>query len=89
MKEVERRLGKEELYCVEEERNFTSEELEQNIDKFAAFSLESLNRFCNNKEYENYILMLALWPYILPEDKVSAWGSCSDLSDFEQTLHFL
>ena len=77
------------MYCFEEERAFTSDELEQNIDKFVAFSLESLNRFCNNKEYENYILTLALWPYTLPEDKVSAWRRCSDLSDFEQTLHSL
>lgn len=51
------------------------------------FSLGSLNQFCNNKEYQNYILTLALWPYTLPTDKVSAWRDCTDLADFEQTLH--
>ncbi|MDE7247491.1 MAG: DUF4299 domain-containing protein, partial [Lachnospiraceae bacterium] len=30
---------------------------------------------------------LALWPYILPADKVSAWSESADLTDFEQTLH--
>lgn len=87
VKEVERRLGKVEMYCIEEERTFTSGELEQNIDKFVDFSLESLKRFCNNEEYQNYILTLALWPYTLPTDKVSAWRDCMDLEDFEQTLH--
>ncbi|MBD5491656.1 MAG: DUF4299 domain-containing protein [Lachnospiraceae bacterium] len=61
--------------------------MEQNIDKFVDFSLESLNRFCNNKEYQNYILTLALWPYTLPKDKVADWKNCTDLADFEQTLH--
>ena len=87
IQEVERCLGKVEMYCVEEERTLTSGELEQNIDKFVDFSLESLNRFCNNKEYQNYILTLALWPYTLPKDKVADWKNCTDLADFEQTLH--
>ena len=87
VKEIERCLGKVEMYCVEEERTFTTEELEENIDKFLDFSLESLNRFCNNKEFQNYILTLALWPYTLPADKVSTWRDCVDLVDFEQTLH--
>ncbi len=87
--EIERQLGKVEMYCVEEEKAFTSKELEAWIDRFAQFSLESLNSFCGNKQYKNYILTLALWPYTLPEDKVSAWERCTDLSDFEQTLHEL
>lgn len=87
VKEVERRLGKAEMYCVEEERTFTGEELEQNLDQFVRFNLESLKQFCNNKEYQNYILTLAMWPYTLPADKVLAWGGCTDLADFEKTLH--
>lgn len=87
--EIVRRLGKAEMYCVEEEKAFTSKELEEWIDRFALFSLESLNNFCRNKQYKSYILTLALWPYTLPEDKVSAWEKCADLSDFEQTLHEL
>ena len=89
VQEVERRLGKVEMYCVEEERTFTTGELEQNIDKFVDFSLESLKQFCNNEEYENYILTLALWPYTLPKEKVSDWKNRTDLADFEQTLHVI
>lgn len=87
--EMERRLGKVEMYCVEEERTFTSMELEQGIEKFAAFSLKSLNQFCGNKEYQKYILPLARWPYTMTEDEVAAWETCTDLMDFEQTLHDL
>lgn len=87
--EIERRLGKAEMYCVEEERSFTGRELEEWIGNFAAFSRESLNRFCGNKEFASHILTLARWPYTLTEDKVAAWETCTDLSDFEQTLHRL
>ncbi|MCI8461460.1 MAG: DUF4299 domain-containing protein [Lachnospiraceae bacterium] len=87
--EMERRLGRAEMYCVEEERSFTGRELEQRIGNFAEFSRESLNRFCGNKEFKSHILTLARWPYTLTEDKVSAWEICTDLSDFEQTLHKL
>ncbi len=70
--EIERRLGRVEMYCVEEERNFTSRELEQEIEDFAVFSRKSLNQFCGNKEFRSYILTLARWPYTLTENKVAA-----------------
>ena len=85
--EIERRLGKVEMYCTEEERNFTSRELEEGIESFALFSLKSLNDFCKNNQYQNWILTLAKWPYYLPEEKVASWKTCTDLLDFEQTLH--
>ena len=87
--EIERRLDRAEMYCVEEERSFTSRELEQGIEDFAAFSRKSLNQFCGNKEFGSHILTLARWPYTLTEDKVAAWEACTDLSDFERTLHSL
>lgn len=86
-REIERRLGKVEMYCVEEERTFTTGELEQGIESFAAFSRKSLNQFCGNKDLGTHILTLARWPYTLPEEKVAFWTNCADLSDFEQTLH--
>ncbi len=89
VQEIERRLGQAEMYCVEEERTFTGKELKQGIDKFAQFSLHSLNQFCGDKTYSRYIFPLALWPYTLTEDKVAAWRDCRDLSDFEETLHRL
>ncbi len=87
--EIERRLGRVDMYCVEEERTFTGRELEQGIENFAVFSQKSLNRFCGNKEFGSYILTLARWPYTLTENKVAAWETCTDLSDFVQTLHNL
>lgn len=87
--EIERRLGRVDMYCVEEERTFTGRELEQGIENFAVFSQKSLNRFCGNKEFGSYILTLARWPYTLTENKVAAWETCTDLSDFGQTLHNL
>ncbi len=87
--EIERRLGRVEMYSVEEERIFTSGELEQGIEDFVAFSRKSLNQFCGNKEFKSHILTLARWPYTLTEDKVAAWEACTDLSDFERTLHGL
>ena len=87
--EIERRLDRAEMYCVEEERSFTCRELEQGIEDFAAFSRKSLNQFCGNKEFGSHILTLARWPYTLTEDKVAAWETCTDLSDFERTLHGL
>lgn len=89
VQEIDRRLGKVEMYCPEEGRLFTSGELVQSIDRFVKFSLKTLNDFCGNKEYKNYIFSLAMWPYTLPEEKVAAWEICTDLSDFEQTLHTL
>ena len=87
--EIERRLGRADMYCVEEERAFTGRELEQGIEDFAAFSRKSLNQFCGNKEFKSHILTLARWPYTLTEDKAAAWETCTDLSDFERTLHGL
>ncbi len=87
--EIESRLGRAEMYCVEEERAFTGRELEQGIEDFAAFSRKSLNQFCQNKEFRSHILTLARWPYTLTEDKTAAWGTCMDLFDFERTLHGL
>ena len=87
--EIERRLGRADMYCVEEERAFTGRELEQGIEDFAAFSRKSLNQFCGNKEFKSHILTLARWPYTLTEDKAAAWETCTDLSDFERTLNGL
>ncbi|MEH2930673.1 DUF4299 family protein [Candidatus Ventrimonas sp. KK005] len=85
--EMERRLGRVEMYCVEEERAFSIRELEQGIENFAMFNQKSLNQFCGNKEFGSYILTLARWPYTLTEDKAAAWEACTDHSDFQQTLH--
>ena len=66
--EIERRLGRVEMYCVEEERTFTCRELEQGIPDFVTFGRKSLNHFCGNKELVSHILTLARWPYTLTDD---------------------
>ena len=86
---ITKQLGKVEMYCVEEERNFTVDELKENFERFVDFSTEKLNEFCSNKEYDSYILTLALWPYCIPQHKVDLWSKCSNLSDFENTLHHI
>lgn len=49
-KEIERQFKKASFYCTEEKRNYTMDELENKEEAMAAFSLESLHRFCNDQE---------------------------------------
>lgn len=86
-REVEKQFKKAEMYCVEEERTFTIKELEDNKDRMVQFSLESLNKFCSNKEYKSYILTLTMWPLFLKEEHVNKFANCKDLKQFEQVLH--
>lgn len=87
VKEVERQLKKVSMYCVEEERKYTMEQLEQNKVRMVQFSREKLNEFCSNKEYSSYIFTLAMWPLELTEDMVAKFETCTDLQEFEQILH--
>lgn len=86
-KELERQLKKVEMYCVEEERKYTTEQLEQNRERMVQFSREKLNEFCANKEYSSYIFTLAMWPLELTQDMVNKFETCTDLQEFEQILH--
>lgn len=87
--EIAEQLGKVEMYCTEEERTFTVDELIENIERFVSFSNEKLNDFFSNKEYKSYILTLAMWPYYVPQEKVALWAKSDNLNDFEDTLHGL
>lgn len=78
---------KVEMYCVEEERNYTLEELVANKENMVAFSLQSLHDFCNNKEYMSHIFTLAMWPWVLTEEQVQKFESCEDLCEFEEIMH--
>lgn len=85
--EVKRQLIDIELYCVEEERHLTVEELLANRDNMVSFSLQSLKKFCANKEYQAYIFTLAKFPYTLTKEQVEYFETCEDLNEFEQLLH--
>ena len=86
VKEVERQLKKVALYCVEEEREYTTQTLEDNIPNMTQFSLQSLHEFCK-KEYSTYILTLAMWPFVMNKEQVLEFSECKDLQKFEQLLH--
>ena len=86
VKEVERQLKRVDLYCVEEEREYTTQTLEDNIPNMTQFSLQSLHEFCK-KEYSTYILTLAMWPFVMNKEQVLEFSECKDLQKFEQLLH--
>ena len=87
VEELNRQYQKTEMYCVEEERTYTLEELLANKDRMAAFSLQSLHNFCSNKEYSAYIFSLAMWPYALTQEEAERFAVCEDLREFEELIH--
>lgn len=87
VKELNRQMKKVEMFCVEEERKYTLEQLIDNKDNMVRFCLEKLNEFCSNNEYTSYIFTLAFWPYELTNEMVKTFANCTDLHEFEQTLH--
>ncbi len=87
VKELERQLKKVEMYCVEEERNYTVPQLEENKDRMIEFSRLKLNEFCSNPEYETKIFTLAMWPLVLTKEQEEKFAKCADLDEFEQILH--
>lgn len=87
VKELNRQMKKTEMFCEEEARKYTLEQLIANKENMVQFSLEKLNEFCANEEYASYILTLAYWPLELSDEMVQTFANCTDLSEFEQTLH--
>lgn len=85
-KEIERQFKKASFYCTEENRNYTMDELENKEEAMAAFSLESLHRFCNDQEMKQCILTLALYPWFMEPEKREYYKTCPDLDDFEETI---
>lgn len=88
-KEIEAQLGRVTMFCEEEEREYTSKMLDENMDNMIAFSVKSLNEFCCNTDYKTYIFTLAMFPWFLPQNKVDEYKTCDNLDDFEETLHGL
>lgn len=84
---IEKQLKKVDLYCVEEEKNYTVPELINNREHMIAFSLSSLNEFCQNQDYSSYIFTLAMWPLVLTDEQVQEFAHCKDLDGFEKLFH--
>ena len=87
VQEIEKQLKKVDLYCVEEERNYTVSELIDNREHMIAFSLSSLNEFCQNRDYSSYIFTLAMWPLVLTDEQVQEFAHCKDLNGLEKLFH--
>jgi len=86
-KELNRQMKKVEMFCVEEEQKYTLDQLIANKENMVQFSLERLNEFCSNKEYSSQIFTLAFWPLELSDEMVQTFATCTDLREFERTLH--
>lgn len=84
---IVKQVKKAELYCVEEERNFTVSELQDNRENMIEFSLSTLNNFCQNQNYKSYIFTLAKWPLVLTDEQAEEFAHCRNLDNFEQLLH--
>ena len=89
VREIASQLGDVTMYCEEEEREYTVESLEANIENMILFSLKNLHVFCNNDEYEEFILTLAMFPWYMDDSKRTLYKKCETLDDFEQTIHEL
>ena len=86
VQEIADQLKKVEIYCVEEEREYTVSQLAENQQSMVEFSLDSLHGFCRN-DFELYMLTLAMWPIAMDKGQVEKFTDCRDLAEFEQMLH--
>lgn len=84
---IEKQLKKVELYCEEEERNYTVSDLQNNRENMISFSLSTLNEFCQNQNYSSYIFTLAMWPLVLTDEQAEEFAHCKDLDGLERLFH--
>ena len=87
VQEIQKQLKKVELYCVEEGKNYTVFELINNRENMIAFSLSSLNEFCQNQDYSSYIFTLAMWPLVLTDEQAREFAYCNGLDGLEKLFH--
>ena len=87
VQEIQKQLKKVELYCVEEEKNYTVSELISNRENMISFSLSSLNDFCQNQDYSSYIFTLAKWPLVLTDEQAQEFAHCRSLDGLEKLFH--
>lgn len=87
VKEIVSQMRRVSMYCVEEERVYSVQDLEATEERLKAFCLERLNKFCQNKDYVSFMFTLAMWPVTLQEEDVKRFSSCSQLAEFESYIH--
>jgi len=85
--ELKKQLKKISIVCEETKQEYTLNQLIDSKEEMVRFSLEKLNEFCSNKEYTSNVLTLAYWPFVLPDENVKKFASCTDLKEFEQLIH--
>ena len=88
-KEVERQFGKALFHFEEENRNFSSSELEKMIPQMSELSLKQLNEGSSQNEDMQYILTLAKFPWYMDDEKKEKYKNAKTLDDFENTIHEL
>lgn len=88
-KEVERQFGKASFHSEEENKDYSSSELEKMIPQMSEFSLMQLNAGCSKNDNSQYILTLAKFPWYMDDEKREKYKTIKTLDDFEYTIHEL
>lgn len=87
--EVSKQLDGPYFYCIENEVNYTFEQLYAEKDKIIRFSLDALKNFCRDNDYEEHILTLARWPISLETDDMNLFARETNLNAFANIIHNL
>lgn len=88
-KEIERQFKKASFYCEDEKKEYSTSELENNIENMVEFNRKSLQQFMNNEQFPQLILTLAKYPWFLENEYREAYKACMNLDDFENRIHAL
>ena len=89
VKEIERQFGKASLHCEEENKDYSSSELEKNISFMTEFSIKQLNEGCVKNGNMQYILTLAKFPWYMDDETKEKYKTIETPDDFEETIHGL
>ncbi|SDJ65667.1 protein of unknown function [Lachnospiraceae bacterium G41] len=88
-KEVERQFGKASFHFEDENKYFSSSELEKMIPQMSEFSLKQLNEGSSKIDNAQYILTLAKFPWYMDDEAKEKYKTAKTLDDFEETIHGL
>ena len=88
-KEVERQFGKASFHFEDENKYFSSFELEKMIPQMSEFSLKQLNEGSSKIDNAQYILTLAKFPWYMDDEAKEKYKTAKTLDDFEETIHGL
>lgn len=87
VQEIQRQFKKVEIFCIEENREYTLIDLLNEKQRLTQFCIKSLNDFCNNPQYVSYMFTLAMWPLTLSREQVHEFALTDNLNKFEDLIH--